>query len=358
MQTAQLPSIELWFREGTSDKIYRAAVEAKDGGYVVNFAYGRRGSTLNTGTKTEQPVPYDEAVSIYEKLVKSKAAKGYRPTGDTETGAGIAMTVTDREQRDSGLRAQLLNPIAEDEVATCLDDDAWCAQEKFDGKRMQIRRTGNELVAVNRDGLSIGFPQAYAACLAPVPGDFVIDGESVGETFYAFDLLENASGDLRGAAYRVRLNELQRQFGRLGPTIVVAETARGSSKRAFLHALKAANKEGIVFKHLDAEWSAGRPASGGTALKHKFWATCSCVVAKVNARRSVELALDGRFIGNVTVPPNHAIPAVGQVVEIRYLYVTGPGGSLYQPIYLGVRDDVQVEDCTVERQRLKYKAAA
>jgi hypothetical protein len=42
-------------------------------------------------------------------------------------------------------------------------------------------------------------------------------------------------------------------------------------------------------------------------------------------------------------------------VEIRYLYCTGPGGSLYQPIYLGERDDMPVSDCTVERQQLKYK---
>ena len=51
------------------------------------------------------------------------------------------------------------------------------------------------------------------------------------------------------------------------------------------------------------------------------------------------------------------MPAAGQVVEIRYLYVAGPGGSLYQPVYLGVRDDVRIEDCTVERQHIKYRAA-
>jgi hypothetical protein len=45
-------------------------------------------------------------------------------------------------------------------------------------------------------------------------------------------------------------------------------------------------------------------------------------------------------------------------VEIRYLYVTGPGGSLYQPIYLGVRDDVRIEDCTFARQHIKFKTAA
>ena len=356
MKTEQLSHIELEFREGSSDKVYRAAIEEADGGFVVNFAFGRRGATLNTGTKTQQPVTYDEALSIYEKLVRSKTAKGYKPISGAQTGAGIGMTVTDREQRDTGLRAQLLNPITEDEVAAYLDDDGWCAQEKFDGKRMLIRKSGSELVAVNRNGLSVGFPQAYADQVATVPGDFVLDGESVGETFYAFDLLENAKGDLRSAAYRVRLNILQRQFGKLGPRIVVAETARGSNRRAFMQTLKAASREGIVFKHLDAEWSAGRPASGGTALKCKFWATCSCVVARVNARRSVEIALGGASVGNVTIPPNHNIPAVGQVVEIRYLYVTGVGGSLYQPVYLGVRDDVRAEECTVERQRIKYRS--
>ena len=129
----------------------------------------------------------------------------------------------------------------------------------------------------------------------------------------------------------------------------------GKSKRQFLVQLKADGKEGVVFKDLRASWTAGRPASGGTALKCKFWATCSCVVARVNACRSVEIALGGRSVGNVTIPPNHDIPVIGQVVEIRYLNVTGAGGSLYQPIYLGVRDDVRAEECTMERQRIKFK---
>jgi hypothetical protein len=43
------------------------------------------------------------------------------------------------------------------------------------------------------------------------------------------------------------------------------------------------------------------------------------------------------------------------LVEVWCLYVNGIGGSLYQPVYLSVRDDVPVADCTVERQRLKYK---
>jgi len=67
----------LCYRDGRSDKVYRAAIEARDGGYAVKFAYGRRGSTLATGTKTTSPVCYDAARLIYDNLVKEKMAKGY-----------------------------------------------------------------------------------------------------------------------------------------------------------------------------------------------------------------------------------------------------------------------------------------
>lgn len=352
----QLQHIVLEFREGASDKVYRAGIEKSGDGFVVNFAYGRRGTTLNTGTKTSRPVTYAEAEAVYKKLVLSKTAKGYKPVGGGEKDTGIGMNLIDREQRDSGLRPQLLNPITEDEAEAYLNDDRWCVQEKFDGRRILMRKSGTELVAVNRDGLCVGFPQAFAT-LASVKGDFVIDGESVGEVFYAFDLLENATGDNRPVPYRDRLAALQAQFGRLGDSIVIAETVFGNGKRKFMEQIRSADKEGAVFKDLDAVWTAGRPASGGTAMKCKFWATCSCVVAKVNARRSVEVALGGRSVGNVTIPLNHGVPAIGQVVEIRYLYVNAPGGSLYQPIYLGQRDDVGIEDCTEERQHIKYRPA-
>ena len=44
-------SITLYCRAGSSDKVYHAAVDESPGGYVVNFAYGRRGSTLQTGNQ-------------------------------------------------------------------------------------------------------------------------------------------------------------------------------------------------------------------------------------------------------------------------------------------------------------------
>jgi bifunctional non-homologous end joining protein LigD len=45
-----------------------------------------------------------------------------------------------------------------------------------------------------------------------------------------------------------------------------------------------------------------------------------------------------RPVGKVTIPPNYDVPKVGDLVEVRYLYV-GSRGALYQPVYQGVRTD-------------------
>ena len=349
--------IELRYQEGNSDKVYRAAVEKSGPGYVVNFAYGRRGSNLNTGTKTEAPLPLQAATQVYRKLVDSKLAKGYRVHADGER-ASIA-TVTAKQ--DSGLRPQLLNPVTEEEADAYVKDNGWVAQEKYDGERMLIRRTAQGLfIAANRKGVSVLVPSGVRDALKSVPGPWVIDGEIVGAKFYAFDLLENALQDYRTLNYLRRYADLKDGFGKIESNhFEVAPTVFGTAmKKGFITGLKSANKEGAVFKKLDAPWNEGRPNSGGNAIKLKFWASCSCVVLNVNeGRRSVMVALGDRPMGNVTIPPNFEVPEPGQVVEVRYLYVNGNRGSLYQPVYLGVRNDIDPQVCTEELQDLKYKAA-
>jgi hypothetical protein len=142
------------------------------------------------------------------------------------------------------------------------------------------------------------------------------------------------------------------------PHIELVETAFAPAQKAILcNRLKAERREGVVFKRLDAPYTPGRPASGGPQLKHKFCATLSAVVAKVNPQRSVEVRLlngDGWVsAGNVTIPPNQQVPMVGAVVEVRYLYAMPGSGSLYQPVCLGVRTDVEAHECVASQ--LKFK---
>ena len=70
-----MEQITLYFKQGSSNKVYQAGIEPKDGGYVVNFAFGRRGATLQTGTKTQAPVGYDEAKKIYDSAYRHQMAR-------------------------------------------------------------------------------------------------------------------------------------------------------------------------------------------------------------------------------------------------------------------------------------------
>jgi bifunctional non-homologous end joining protein LigD len=124
----QNKSITLYFRDGGSDKVYQASIEPNGAGFVVNFAFGRRGSTLQTGTKTAIPVDYQSAVKVYDKLVREKMAKGYTPGAD-----GTPYQGTKREDAATGVFPQLLNCIDQGQAEQLVSDDGWWMQEKFDG---------------------------------------------------------------------------------------------------------------------------------------------------------------------------------------------------------------------------------
>lgn len=68
----------LYFREGSSDKVYE--VDLCDVGsdkFVVNFRYGRRGTVLKEASKTPVPVVLNEAEKIYNTVIDEKLSKGY-----------------------------------------------------------------------------------------------------------------------------------------------------------------------------------------------------------------------------------------------------------------------------------------
>jgi bifunctional non-homologous end joining protein LigD len=191
--------------------------------------------------------------------------------------------------------------------------------------------------------------------VASLHGSFILDGECIGERFITFDLLELNGTDLRPMPYYSRLFHLAALVEKEQPHLAMAVTASTTrSKTELMKRLQAENKEGVVFKHSTSAYQPGRPARGGDALKLKFHETASFIVTKVNAKRSVMLVL---FNGDkiVTIPPNHVVPSPGEVVEVRYLYAFPESGCIYQPVYLGTRDDVPAEHCTTAQ--LKYKPA-
>ena len=350
-----METITLYFRQGSSDKIYQAAIEAAGRGYTVNFAYGRRGSTLTTGTKTQTPVSHAEAKVIFDKLVKEKTAKGYTPGAD-----GTPYQQTEKAEQATGIHCQLLNPIEEHDVEKLIEDPAYWMQEKWDGRRLLIRKQDGKVTGINKLGLAVALPEPLVLDANHCDMDFILDGEAIGDMLCVFDVLLIGDEEIGGCRYTERLLRLMNLLASFQhPAIHIVETHfTAAQKKDAFERLKAAKAEGVVFKHTDAPYIADRPASGGPQLKYKFCATASFIVGKMNAKRSVTLQLlDGKSpvgAGNVTIPPNHEIPEPGQIVECRYLYAFKESGCIYQPVYLGGRDDIRPDECTTAQ--LKYKA--
>jgi bifunctional non-homologous end joining protein LigD len=358
-----MESVALFFKEGSSDKVYQACIESHNDGYVVNFEYGRRGSTLTSGTKTPDPVPFIKAKAIYDKLVKEKTSKGY-----TVDGSGTPYSSTDKEARDTGFRCQLLNPIDEEEALDLVADPDWWMQEKYDGKRVPIKKERQEITGLNRKGLTIGLPEPIVACMKRIGCNCMLDGECISDRYYAFDCMSYHDKDTTAEPYSQRFHRLadlltpEAMYLSHGirdmPTLVLANTARTpSEKKKMLAEMRKRNAEGVVFKRITAPYTAGRPNSGGAQRKFKFYATASAVVLKrTSGKRSVEMGVYDQNVmvgvGAVTVLPNFDVPEVGKIIEVRYLYAH-KGGKLYQPIYLGERDDIRHVDCVLSQ--LKYK---
>jgi len=340
--------ITLYFRQERSDKVYKASLEEQEDLFVVNFAYGRRGSTLKTGTKTQSPVPYEKAKKIYDKLVLSKSAKGYVPNEDESD------YVYETDQVKTGIHCQLLNPIEETELEEFINNEEWWGQQKMDGKRMLIKNT-DELIAINRKGLSVGAPQAILDSATKINRKFIIDGEAIGDNLYVFDLLSLDDENIKTKSYSERY-KLLISLGFSDAIKIVQPAKTIHEKQAQIDQLRKESAEGVVFKKHTAIYEPGRPNSGGNQRKFKFYETASVIVSKLNDKRSVGVSVLDKgeevFVGNVTISVNKEIPKERDIIEVRYLYAY-KGGSLYQPTFLMVRTDLDEKECIIEQ--LKYK---
>lgn len=360
-----LERADLFFKEGTSDKVYHTTLEKSGSGYIVNYAYGRRGSALKTGSKTVSPLPESKAREVFQKLVMEKTAKGYQYVSKAAGVLSQIPTVSGQAKKPVH-QCVLLNAVDENQATAAIRNDAWVLQPKMDGVRFLLSHIPTskswKIEAFNRKGISIACPNEISESVKFANeyyedgvGSFLIDGELVGDIYHVFDILEKDGQDLRPLPLSDRilgLHDLMEALECDNIKSVPTHFTEKEKSKAF-NDLKNNNAEGVVFKHSNATYSPGRPASGGHYLKHKFFETGSFIVNSINNVRSVELRLnDGTEIGNVTIPVNFQIPDVGSVVEVRYLYAY-KGGSLYQPVYLGVRSDIDENECTEDQ--LKYK---
>jgi len=342
-----------------SNKEYIVTITRNADGYHTIGYYGPVGNATKAAPQgVFATLP--EAEKAAEKVIRAKTvgkSAGERYT-IVQGAVSQAIAAAQTDAAPTGIEPQLLTPISEESIATYVLNPQWVFQEKFDGERLLVQcAEDGTLVPVNRRGIRTNIPATLHQALTDLlPRGVLVDGERVGERYYCFDLLAHpARPEIQCEPYERRY-ALLRDLLPAHAQVQVAETAFDiTAKRALFARAHAEHWEGVVVKDRDAGYTPGRPADGGPQRKCKFWKSASCLVIGHNAKSSIQVGLlDGantRNVGNVTVKANQTKPALGAVVEVRYLYV-GAGGSLYQPELLGVRTDLARDACTIAQLSL------
>lgn len=343
LEKTTIKAISMHCNQGTSDKIYNLFIHTDGNLYQVMGEGGRRGGSMKPYPKGEFNTQI-EAINVFNKVMSEKITTGYHVLHEV-TDASILMEKKDFIEKKETFRIspQLLYAIDMDSAQSYIDDASYIAQEKMDGQRIMIELDWGKVTAFNRKSQEVEIPSAIKDEISSLGKQMVLDGEKVGDMYYIFDLLEESFEDMTQWAYESRLSHLSEIMeDRILHNVDLTPTAfTPESKKALFENLTNENKEGIVFKHRRQQHQPGR---NKTQLKCKFWSSATCVVNDINDKRSVGISVDSENgfvkVGNVTIPPNYEIPKLGDCIEVKYLYYY-PQGSLYQPQYLGVRDDVE-----------------
>ncbi len=99
---------KLFFKEGNSDKVYEIDLcELSSSAYLVNFRYGRRGSSLKEGTKTPAAISHEQAIKIFNELDQEKRSKGYQ----TEIEIFIELPVLDSTIEPASAKGAILQRL-------------------------------------------------------------------------------------------------------------------------------------------------------------------------------------------------------------------------------------------------------
>lgn len=353
---------DLHYTGGGSDKVYHLL----QNGTTLHTAYGRRGSGLAM-SQAEFPTEA-KAAAEFKKKSMEKFNKGYQTAegisgnvwayitidlakpGSEQTVTQIVDTSKRTDKTPSGFLPQLLNEISEADAQKYINDDAYGAQEKKNGRRhTAIIEDGADPIGSNKLGIII---PTFVTFRYPI-NKLKLDGEAIGSKLYVFDLLAFNHWSFKDATYAQRYVELLNFCAMYGTTsfeIVPLKTST-ADKQELWNRVKSSGGEGIVFKRLDAMYNPGRPNRLGDQLKVIFWQHTQAKVTGITpGKRSVAVACYDKAganpwkpMGNVTIPANYEMPVIGDFVEIRYKYYY-EGGSLFQPQYEGTTDVATAED--------------
>ena len=249
---------------------------------------------------------------------------------------------------------QLAKNVEVTDLSAFITDDSWVMEQKLDGHRLFIASDGDgPPVITNRSGMPYTkkIPPNITQYRFP-SGRYILDGELMHESggrsvFWIFDILVGTDDGGWTTHWTTEQRRTALEHFMVvapGPFRLVPRARTKDEKIALAHRALREGYEGLVLKRLGKPYrSAGRTEEW---LKLKFVCTVDVIVTDVrgDGKDSVGYAIHEngvlKSIGRASLigkEKNGAI-SVGDVIEVRYLYV-GADGRLYQPTILRKRDD-------------------
>jgi bifunctional non-homologous end joining protein LigD len=348
---------------GSSHKEYRIHLQKAQDGYSITFEFGRLGSTLQTGSKA-QSVPLDEAEHIFDRLVADKMRNGYQPVKNGSAQAPVPVPIAALGAR-TPFPAELLEEITEEQLATYMEREDYWIELKANGQRRQVQKLGpGKYTGFNKLGTSVALPAPLVNDLERFDAKtFFIDGELIGDDLIVYDLLEINGKNISMLPYRDRCEHRAKLIPRKqqrSHVEIISTWKTKMQKRIGFRSVQEARAEGIVAKFIHAVYQGGRR---GDHKKFKFTKMATFKVIRVGDKghnsATVALLDNGKWreMGRASLIGKDKRICTGSLVEIRFLYVQGENGRLYQPRIIGLRTDVNESECTMAQLKVAYKGA-
>ena len=377
-----IDSITLHSTIAGSDKLYQLTIVSgtEANTYDLVYANGRRTGTLTPGKKPKNttPLTLDQATAELDSLKRHQTSRGYHQIGNCSLCAGQQVATTEPSipttSQTVNTSCQLLTLLPNsDDCRTLeeflhvshdlLNDSQYCAERKFDGIRVLLYLdAANNVTAYNRTEAVRGISRAVIneIKMFRLNAPLMVDGESIGDKFHIFDLLEIQGLDLRPLPFEQRNAQLAALLNRApNLTALVPTKTRFSTadKTTLLVQMFEEQKEGIVFKKLSAPYRSDRAPD---QFKVKFVSEASFIVTEVKpkGKNSVTISLLNEAsqivsAGHVSIRPCIKNIKINDLLDVRYLYARRSSGHIVQAVAQRIRTDIRREECTTAQ--LKYK---
>lgn len=249
-------------------------------------------------------------------------------------------------------RPEIPTMIPIDKVGDYILDSAYGFQEKYNGKRRTIIKSGNRVIALNKTGVERAVDPIFVKSLLALQFENItFEAEQVRNHYHVFDLLTLGNKSFISNAYSKRITKAREILPQAGWLSVVGTATTQEQKMSLATRLIQEKAEGLIIRKLAAHYKQGQ---SGQHFKIKFEKTLDAVVIGPSPKGhdSVEIGLfdaHGKLvrIGGCSQVGKEKVRA-GEIIEVCYLYATG-SNHVVQPRMTVKRDDKEAKDCLLSQ---------